>query len=748
MNTCPVCGNPIPPEETVCPACGASQNDASLHDPFAAAMAQEQKVRAAQDSMREKYNRTDLQPTQDPAALIAETASPTETEQPEPDAASDQPRKNNRSVWRYTAVFCAVLALAGCGAYFLGNRNAASKSKSYAFYAKDDDLWFYEGAKRKKTLLSENNLPENPLFHPIEIENDPEYSKLQPMDFPLDQDYYYQSLSHYDPESRCVWYPADYRAEDHCCSLMYRDLSRPESEYKITDIPLFSLNLMQRAKTGSFVVSCNQLDSRADQTVDNQPPCIFLGNTLYYINTKQQLCRWEAGTETVIAEHVYRYWTAPDSASVLYLQSEDNHAEQEISSGIHIIQIPYEEAAVPCALFRVKNEESPSILAMHLTSWSIPEKIAPRYFHYTVSDGNFTHMLQYDLEQDTQQVLQSALSEENWRVFLLRCYPDGSCYFGCKAALPGELIKSAIGLDPEATHRSIVNQPKDAGIWYYDHASGTSENLFQLNEGSPDIINVLLPTCQTKPYLIHSTGTFNAQLYCKAKPVETEKAELNAVFDAVTKDNLDDAFRLSHCFYQFAPSGNALLCFAENSFSIVDANADDDIDAELSKAFQDSRNYKVFEYLLHDDRNADFNRTMPYAFDGYTYYQWYGDPEQTENTLVGINGKHQLFSDAGNLNGVIAEDYQSYPAFGTAFAITDSTQNKHTLQMLRNYQWQPLADHVCDYEQIAQNGIYLYTQPDPDNPETAALQYYTIAEGMTYTADTGITALLCANSFE
>ncbi len=68
--------------------------------------------------------------------------------------------------------------------------------------------------------------------------------------------------------------------------------------------------------------------------------------------------------------------------------------------------------------------------------------------------------------------------------------------------------------------------------------------------------------------------------------------------------------------------------------------------------------------------------------------------------------------------------------------------------MLRNNQWQPLADHVCDYEQIAQNGIYLYTQPDLDNPETAALQYYTIAEGMTYTADTGITALLCANSFE
>lgn len=653
IDQCPYCGADTE-EKELCPVCGRQLAASGITDPFAAAMTQERRSREQQAAMREKYRpepeKTAGTPPPEPETLPephSSAAAPAE---------AAQPRKHTHLL--YAVLFFGILLLL-CSGLFLLNRHMLKKNNSYAFYSKDYDLWFYSEKAQNTICLAENSIP---------------YATNNVRDF---LDWIYKRITWYDAKNKRIWYPVKLDAGHDDCTLAYRSLTDPNTEVLAADISLTHCIGPQRF---TFLVY-SQFDS--EQYTCMAPPCIFTENAVYYISSTGQFCVLKNGTETVLSECVYRFWQA-DEHNILFLSPEENNYTGEIYSTFGSRQT-YEEPPVPCALFRIHNDAAPQMAAEHITSWNWPEGDSPCMFCFATNETDGTQectcFKQYHAKTGRTQTLVKQDNEPDCRFFVLRCYPDGSCYVGCKNAKKRNLFI----MPYSSQYVPDAGTCASNGLWFYD-ATTRIAALASENDSSIQWILSLIDSfnhtcCRAKPYYIVE----GKKLYYKDQVVQQ-------------LTNTDEA----NTSYSFSPDGTYLMR------GII--NLDDQSEAVSFSSVIGTIQYGIGK--LNGTEEVSFSDpSVPLELDirNPSAFFWHTDPKTHEEKCICI-------TDAGLTagNSILQEPVQQlccdYPEFGQFYAVSEyGADYTHggKLSRLQDGAWVPVANSVNTYIPVEPDALYL-----------------------------------------
>lgn len=545
MNTtkCPNCGVEfeLPPPDSgedseqlplLCPECGAPQPDADFVDPFAAAMEQVCTAQKHQEQMRQRYGGTpephpEPPPVLNPVTIILppdETETPDDPPKPD-DTKKKKIRKKTKERCLIAAAVAVIFLLSAYAVHELSKGipeneqrledEAAPVNPSYAVYECDNALRFFTTTGGESTLLS--SIPER--LRDVEI----------------------GKLVQVSPDGSRVYYPT--AIDDNLnCLLEYRTLSE-EGVMSDTAAACAAVSLQ------AWQNRCAELSSNinaAEYYVDMMPPYVVtLNNEVYYLDENNGLlCANDTYKNRRVAEHIVRWWAAPDQKSVYYLQtqmsgvnitfekwSEDSSGKVKVLNSITKTYSEhgcYEEAQYPCMLGSSDVTEDQQWMwnAYSWSSWNLIEKDSPEYFYPVLkrSDDGQRELYQVDLRHPERlEVIIMSDLHDAVIPHILESYADGSCYY---------LAAGDIGIF----------------VYYFRRAFDASYPVCRMNP-SPDE-DQPWDVCREEPYFLDLRKEDSPffELYSEENAVGSDFSEIGGIEPDTTAKA------------KFADQGTAVVC--------------------------------------------------------------------------------------------------------------------------------------------------------------------------------------------
>ncbi len=486
MIQCPKCGAEYTTTPDVCEQCQTplTQTD-ELPDPFAAALLQEQRSREQQQKVREAF----LNHRNEKSAA-AQTAAVPPSEQTPQHGTKKKRKRREAMLW---ISFFAIVGLFVLAFFTLrgGILQKKSQTGSYAFYRKDDSLWFYQDDIGKQKLLTSNFQPQHAKGGTL-------------------SDDYLEKLTQISTDGSRVYYPLNFTEER--CQIACRQLSEPDKESILFEIPLH-LNVNTELNSNDYYTSPLKVmmsESNENWYTDMMPPYIIQGDTVFFINPDHSLCRKTAEQDAeVLAENVVRYWQISGKEGVFYLTSSVPLASPEawiVPTGFVNTRLTSwgisETTSEPCYLHYYppsgESEQLYPLQELSIQGWAVPYTDSDRYFYFwcEVPETGGVVFYQVDLLRDGFiDMIETGVDE----VVPLCAYPDGSLYY----AIRDSVTSSAF-------------------LCYFNRKQAQSHKVFGFGMSRDEptaMLTICLDICRTEPYVLEKINMDTPMLYYCEKPV-------------------------------------------------------------------------------------------------------------------------------------------------------------------------------------------------------------------------------------
>ncbi|MBR5361702.1 MAG: hypothetical protein IK134_00020 [Oscillospiraceae bacterium] len=474
MTKCPKCGAKYTIQPDICAQCGTHFTpENSIPDPFTAALLQEQQSRKQQEEQREVYltlrrEKAVQQPQLEakaPTEEAEEDSAEKQQEQTSPaqrTEADDKQKKNSKAAILLAAV--GIIALGGVAFFSLrdGFRSDALQTESFAFYRRDNTLYFYRDDTGKTIRLTPNGIPKSEL-----------------------SDAYLQKLTQISPDGSRIYYPKNFTEDT--CTIAYRDLDSPKTSQDLADI------LMYPEVTAAVKEIGRLNETEAFQFTDMLPPYILDGNTIYYINNDDALCRKQPdGEEEVLSDSVVRYWKVTGMEGIFFLTALHKDAYDfhgmRLPAAVETNQTPWSvwETMEPfCNLYYCAGDgETPELISKDpISVWAVPYLDSDRYLYsWSIVSESAIILKQTDLIEGEQRLINYAVtnSEDLLKTLELLCaYPDGSFYYVWHS-------------------NAWLSSSRLSTVCYYD---AEQQNCISLQTLNHEDLFEQLDICRTAPYL-------------------------------------------------------------------------------------------------------------------------------------------------------------------------------------------------------------------------------------------------------
>lgn len=660
MFKCPACGAEHPAPYDVCAVCGAPF-DADIIDPFAAAMEQEAKSRAEQEKLREKYRKRSEQTQKKESASPNENPKKQSAQKSAKRSAAELKRRERNMKLTAAAIIaiilltvCAITAITNMIRVESGDNGLFRKrinDRSYAFYQKDNSLWYYDAPSGECLCLIE------------------QMTDLFPADDKLMEDDALALLMSVSEDGSRVFYP---KASDHkdTALLCWRALDDFSNEHVVSEISLRDINPIASAMQHE-ITQGNPDQMKSADFINMMPAYIVLGDAVFYRNAEEMLCRRSAdGEETVLASKVARFWTIPESNLVYYLMplSEVDMFAYEIATSQIGIAF-YEECTVPCELYTCAAVGTPAVTQnSSICAWTVPETDSARWFHYTErtnfyftdSDNPDVYsaeeygcalLIQTDLLHPTRSEIILSSDVYMMPLHVLRCYPDGSFYYSMRT--PNDALSE---------------------ISFFKRSYDCSEPLVTVE--SESLIGVCA-VCHDEPYLLAQTADGTTELFHGAETAELTLPD--AVGDAV---------------YSFAYGGTELYCkyrnLEQSSLYIGKPNGSEPV---------------TMQKMLGFDAGAVY---FGVTATGVTqYFNWSTDGGDRLSACDDRGVVHGVIWSVRFYQN--ADCIMLCPQYGQLYCLGDYAADSGTLRRWENSRFDDIAESVTDYIPLDADRLYLFS---------------------------------------
>lgn len=701
MFKCPACGAAHTELPDVCAVCGAPF-DAGIPDPFVAAQAQEDKSRAEQEKRRAEYRRRSAaayqkkdaaSPNRNPKEQSVQKSAQKSAQASAKKNAAEQKRRELGMMLTAAAIIAIILLAVYAVAAITktirgeggggGGGQKAHRDLSYAFYQKDNSLWYYDAKRSKPLCLIEQAAD---IFLSGELH---------------ETDDALASLMRVSEDGSRVYYPkASYHKDT--CLLCWRAFDDFNTEHVVSEISLRDINPISSAMWHD-IVQGNPNQNKPADFINMMPAYILLGDAVFYRNADEQLCRQGAnGEETVLASKVARFWTVPESNLMYYLMPalgmdvfEYELMTTQIGSSF------YEECSVPCQFYTCAEVGAPTaLLYSSVCAWSVPETDSARWFHYTSvdtdslrdedsttgwqdADEGHATFSQVDLLHPERSEYIMNCGINMMPLHALRCYPDGSFYYSMRT--------------PDDTSPGIL-------VSYFKRKFDQADSVITIGADQRGLYDV----CREEPYLIAQSVDGKTGLFYGSKVVELNIEQPDTDGEAV---------------YYFAYGGT-----------------------ELYRKFQDGNQASLYIGKPNGSEPVTMQKMLGFDSGAVYFGLTAAGSTQYFNWNINGGDMLTACDDRGMVQqmtwGVRFYEnpacIQLCPQYGQLYCLGDYIAGNGTLRRWENGRFVDIAETVTAYIPLDAERLYLFS-------EQSGELSLVVGED-SFCADTDVTRLICAGA--
>ncbi len=661
---CPKCGAEYDILPDVCEQCGFPlTEEEAVPDPFAAALAQEQKSRAEQQAHREAYQKRGAERS----APQSNAAEPQNAEQKNHSQEHEQKKSKKPSKGLIALCTAAVIGLfVYAGFSMRGDFGAkAAGTESYAFYLEGNHLCLYRDDTGKTMELTPNGKP----YH----------------DF---SDSFMQETAQISEDGSRVYYLKNFTESNYCC-IAYRDFEKPDIEHTLAEIMIEDVT--------QTVDDEDRPDAReAYQFVNMLPPYIRFGETFFYRNIHGALCRKTIdGEETVLSKDVTRFWQIEGEEGIYYLNPyflKNGHEETtdqiectEIRRAWYVAEVPYYECTMHYCSAAENAEPEVLWYGTPIVSWNLPYADSSRYFYFVQKRDRLFEQVQADLlDRNAPNCLNNLTTQKKEKPSVLCAYPDGSCYYIAQEG--GNEADSAL-----------------ASICYTNRSENRYNSTVILSLEPAEFEDQFLAPidfCRTEPFLCYHApllrlSTMGYLLYHRGE----------AKFMEISDDDDDHVSIFSPLFDTQYPMlmMNSALSFSKQAL----------FSSSSSIAFAEKEEDHSIYYMLMNDQTLVKMQKAPFQCEEGTVFAW----QESEDQPL------EIFGLDANGNLLMADDelpYAQQPDISRIFrqkgGLYGYSKRDQSLLSMRNRTMTPITPaHVLSCRLTAKDTVYAVCKPDAAN---------------------------------